>query len=164
MQQRYSSNLFSGVKDGERVCAMSLGVLFLFLGIAGFIPGLVAFPDVASNAQLSVPNLTFTDGYGNVLGLFPTNFLHNAVHIAVGILGIAAATSHSGALVFNQAFAIVYAAIVIMGLLPFTNTTFGIMPVFGNNIWLNALTGAAAGYYGFFVPAKQRNVGATSNI
>lgn len=160
MQNRYSGLLYP-IKDGERVCAMSLGILFLFLGLAGFIPALVSMPEVASNAPLSVPNLSFTDGYGNVLGLFPTNFLHNAVHIAIGILGIAAATSHSGAVVFNQAFAILYAVIVIMGLLPFTNTTFGVMPVFGNNVWLNALTGLAAGYYGFFIPAQEEKMRST---
>ena len=36
-----------------------------------------------------------------------------------------------------------------MGLVPFARTTFGIMPVFGSNIWLNALSGTIAGYYGF---------------
>jgi hypothetical protein len=46
-------------------------------------------------------------------------------------------------------FAIVYAASAIMGLLPFTNTTFGLMPIFGNNVWFNALTAAAAAYFGF---------------
>lgn len=54
--------------------------------------------------------------------------------IVVGVLGIAAFTSALGALVFNRGFAIVYAVIAFMGLLPFTNTTFGLMPIFGNNV------------------------------
>lgn len=162
MQQRYTGML-NRISDAERGFALIVGILFLFVGIAGFIPGLISIPAVATDAPLDVPNLKFTDGYGNVLGLFPTNFLHNAVHIVVGILGIAAATSFSGALVFNRGFAIAYAAIAIMGLLPFTNTTFGLMPIFGNNVWFNALTAAAA-YYGFFKPAEVKDIGASPSL
>ncbi len=107
-----------------------------------------------AGASGSVPPLAFSDGYGNVLGLFPTNYLHNAVHIVVGLLGIAAATSFGGALAYNQLFAISYIAIALMGVLPITNTTFGVMPIFGNNVWFNALTGLIAGYFGFIKPAK----------
>ncbi|GEM_PF-6872452 len=49
----------------------------------------------------------------------------NAIGILVGLWGIAAFTSLSGAIVFNRIFAIVYAAGAILGLLPFTNTLFG---------------------------------------
>jgi hypothetical protein len=163
MQESYTA-IVSRISDKERIFALVVGIFFLFLGIVGFIPGFVSMPALASEVPLDVPNLTFSDGYGNVLGLFPTNYLHNAVHIVVGILGIAAATSFSGALVFNQGFAIAYAAIAIMGLLPFTNTTFGLMPIFGNNVWLNAFTAAAAAYYGFFKAAEIKNIGASSSL
>ncbi|UBF30578.1 DUF4383 domain-containing protein (plasmid) [Kovacikia minuta CCNUW1] len=46
--------------------------------------------------------------YDYDLGLFPTNLLHTVVHISVGILGIAIATSLGGAIVFNQKFARLY--------------------------------------------------------
>jgi len=54
----------------------------------------------------------------------------------------------------NRGFAIAYIAIALMGLLPWTNTTFGTMPIFGNNVWFNALTGLVAGYFGFIKPEK----------
>jgi hypothetical protein len=56
--------------------------------------------------------------------------------------------------VFNRIFAILYGAAVLLGLLPFTNTLFGLTPLFGNNIWLNAITAAIAFYYGFVKPAE----------
>lgn len=56
--------------------------------------------------------------------------------------------------VYNQGFAIAYAAIVLFGLIPATNTTFGPMPIYGNNIWFNALTGVLAAYAGFAKPAE----------
>lgn len=164
--QSSSGNLLSKLNISERTCAFALGVLFLVVGIAGFIPGLTSFVDLSTSSS-NLHSLAFDDGYGYVLGLFPTNFLHNAVHIAVGVLGIAASTSLSGAIVYNQAFAILYILIALMGLLPFTNTTFGTMPIFGNNVWLNALTAIIAGYVGFVKPAavkdKLQNPGASSS-
>ena len=128
-----------------RYTALGLGVLFLLLGLAGFVPALVT-PSSA--------NLTSEPGFGYIFGVFPTNYFHNAIGILVGVWGIAAFTSLSGAIVFNRIFAILYAAGVILGLLPFTNTLFGLTPLFGNNIWLNAITAAIAFYYGFVKPAE----------
>jgi hypothetical protein len=123
--------------------ALSLGLLFLVLGLAGFVPAFVA---PGTNAT-SLPG-------GYLFGIFPTNYFHNAIGILVGVWGIAAFTSLSGAIVFNRIFAIVYAAGAILGLLPFTNTLFGITPLFGNNIWLNAIAAAIAFYYGFVKSAQ----------
>lgn len=136
------------VFEAERIVALALGASFLLVGIVGFLPGFV------SPIGVDAPALAFSDGYGNVLGLFPTNFLHNAIHIVVGLLGLAAATSVGGSLVYNQLFAIAYIGIALMGLIPGANTTFGVMPIFGNNVWFNALTGLVAGYYGFIKPAQ----------
>ena len=144
--------------SAERNVALILGIIFLFVGIAGFIPGFVSLPSAAPTVHVDAPRLLFDDGYGYVLGLFPTNYLHNAVHIVVGLLGVAAATSFSGSLVYNRIFAISYVLIVVMGILPFTNTTFGLMPIYGNNVWFNALTAAIAYYYGFVKPAKAMDV------
>ena len=123
--------------------ALSLGLLFLLLGLAGFVPAFVA---PATNATSQ------TSGY--LFGVLPTNYFHNAIGILVGVWGIAAFTSLSGAIVFNRIFAIVYAAGAILGLLPFTNTLFGITPLFGNNIWLNAIAAAITFYYGFVKSAQ----------
>lgn len=157
MQENFTS-LLKQFNDAERTCAFLLGLIFLLVGIAGFVPGFVSFPAGAPEVQVDAPRLLFDDGYGFVLGLFPTNFLHNAVHIVVGVLGIASATSLSGSIVYNRLFAIMYAAIALMGLLPITNTTFGTMPIFGNNVWFNALTALIAGYFGFVKPAKLKEV------
>ncbi|MDX2212843.1 MAG: DUF4383 domain-containing protein [Oculatellaceae cyanobacterium bins.114] len=146
----------------ERAFAFIIGLIFLLLGIAGFIPGFMTLPVGSPDVAVDAPRLLLDDGYGYVLGLFPTNFLHNAVHIVVGVLGLAASTSFSGALVYNRGFAIAYALIAVMGLLPFTNTTFGLMPIFGNNVWFNALTALAAAYVGFVKPAELKNAGSFS--
>ena len=144
---------FKTLADTERAIALILGIVFLTVGIAGFLPQFMALPGSAPVGDIYIPRLSSSNGYGHLFGLFPTNYVHNAVHIVVGLLGVAAATSFSGALVYNQGFAVIYTAIVIFGLLPITNTTFGLMPIYGNNVWFNALTGALAAYAGFVKPA-----------
>lgn len=73
----------------ERYCAVIIGILFVFIGVAGFIPGFNILPSGAKpNIPIDAPSIKIEPGYGYVFGLFPTNLLHNAVHIAVGVLGI----------------------------------------------------------------------------
>ncbi len=121
--------------------ALVFGVVFLLAGIAGFFPAPPP-PDA--------PPLTIDHGHGLALGLFPINTLHNLVHILFGILGIAA--SRGAILAARQYFQIVavsYALLVVLGLLPATQTTFGLIPLWGNDVWLHALLAAVAGYFGF---------------
>ncbi len=149
----------------ERYCALGIGIIFLILGVAGFIPALVTLP--GSNASYIPPNAAhdaYSLGFGFVFGLFPINFLHNLVHAAVGLLGIASYTSYSSARFFNRFFVVSYVLIAIMGLLPYTQTTFGLMPIFGNNVWFNALTALAVAYYGIILPAKVTDTGVARNI
>lgn len=159
MQQQSFPDLLKRLVDNERMVALILGIIFLTVGIAGFIPAFLTLPgDAPVGGDVYIPRLISPNGYGHLFGIFPTNYVHNAVHVVVGLLGIAAATSFSGALVYNQGFAVVYAAIVLLGLLPATNTTFGLMPIYGNNVWFNALTGLLAGYVGFVKPAELAKV------
>lgn len=137
-----------------RYAALTLGILFLFLGIAGFLPNLVSIPvDVAPES-----------GFGYLFGLFPTNYLHNAVRILVGLWGVAASTSLVGSITFNQIFAVLYVGEALLGIIPGANTLFGTMPIYGNNVWFNLVTAAAAAYFGFFKLALPgRNVGTPTN-
>lgn len=149
----------------ERYCALIVGMLFLILGLAGFIPALVTLPGTdASYVPFDASPSAYAKGFGYVFGLFPTNFLHNLVRCAVGVWGIASYNSYSSSRLFNRAFAVSYALIAIMGLLPITNTTFGLMPIFGNNIWLNALAATATAYYGVVIPAKVMGTSVSDNL
>lgn len=37
----------------------------------------------------------------------------------------------------------------MMGLIPGLDTTFGLVPLFGNDVWLHILLAAPAAYFGF---------------
>lgn len=119
------------------------GLLYLLVGLLGFFPGLVAPPSA------DTPHIRVDTGYGYLFGLFPINIVHNLVHLGVGLWGISAYRSMSKSLSFARGLAIFYGALTVMGLIPGLNTTFGLIPIFGHDIWLHAISAAAAAYFGF---------------
>jgi hypothetical protein len=152
-------------KTVERYCALTIGIVFLILGLAGFTPALVSIPGTSESLiPLDESPNTYAAGFGYIFGLFPSNFLHDLVRCAVGLLGIASYTSASSSRLFNRAFAIAYIVLAIMGLLPFAKTFFGLMPLFGNNVWINLLSAIAAGYYGIIIPSKVMGVNVSQNL
>lgn len=123
-----------------RQFALVLGLGFIVAGIAGFFPTPADPP----------AGLTQTHGFGHALGILPVNTLHNVVHILFGVMGILASRgSLMSARSYAQFVAIVYALLVVLGLLPQTNTTFGLIPLYGADVWLHAIIAAAAAYFGF---------------
>jgi hypothetical protein len=123
--------------------ALFSGIFFMAIGILGFIPTFVTAPLTQTDPPLIL------GGYGNLFGLFPVNWLHNVVHLAVGFWGFTAARDSKSALFYCQAFAILYSLIAVMGIVPALGTTFGLMPIFGGNVLLNLIAAAVAAYIGF---------------
>jgi hypothetical protein len=125
-----------------RYFALIAGIIYLLIGIMGFIPGTHPLPGDA-------PDIGVDSGYGYLLGIFPINILHNIVHLLIGLWGVLAYRSFSGARGFAKGLAIFYGLLAIMGLIPGLNTTFGLIPIFGHDVWLHALTAIVAAYFGF---------------
>ena len=57
--------------------------------------------------------------------------------------------SYGGARTYFRAVAIIYGLLTVLGLLPATNTTFGLVPIYGNDVWLHALLALVAAYFGW---------------
>jgi hypothetical protein len=123
-----------------RTFAIVYGIAFLGIGIVGFIPGLTT--------PHEDPDLVIQAATGRVFGLFPVNVLHNLVHIAFGVWGLAA-TTVSAARFYARSVAVIYALLMVMGLIPGLNTMFGLVPLYGHDVWLHALLAAIAAYFGF---------------
>ena len=125
-----------------RTFALIFGIAFLGIGIAGFVPGLLSPPHTH-------PDVAVEQNFGYVFGLFPANILHHLTHILFGVWGLLAYRSLSGARVYAKAVAVAYAVLAVMGLIPGLNSTFGLIPLFGNDVWLHALLAIVAAYFGF---------------
>jgi len=126
-----------------RQFALVFGVIFLLVGIAGFIPGLTQMPHTQH------PQLQVDAYYGLLFGLFPVNILHNIVHLLFGVWGLAAYAGLGGARLYARGVAIIYALVTIAGFVPGLDTGFGLVPLFGNDIWLHALIALVGAYFGW---------------
>jgi hypothetical protein len=123
-----------------RTFALIWGVGFLLAGLSGFVMATQGTPH---------PDLTMTHGYGHALGLFPVNTLHNIVHLLFGVWGLLAYRSLGGARNYARAVAVIYGLFIVMGLIDGLNTTFGLVPLYGNDVWLHLALALPAAYFGF---------------
>jgi hypothetical protein len=126
-----------------RKFALVLGIVFLLLGIAGFVPALVG------PFHPEHPSLAIEASSGQLLWLFPVNVLHNAVHLLFGLWGLAASSSLPAARIYARGVAIVYLLLTIAGFIPGLQTGFGLVPLYGNDIWLHGLLALIAAWYGW---------------
>jgi hypothetical protein len=87
--------------------ALLVGLVFLLVGILGFIPGITTnyddlkFAGHNSDAQL--------------LGIFDTSILHNIVHLLFGIAGIALARTWDGARTYLLGGGLIYLVLFVYG-------------------------------------------------
>ena len=125
--------------------AMILGIVFLLVGVAGFIPGV-------NRAHAPDANLTVHGpGHGLLLGLFHVNILHNLIHVVFGIAGLACSGSFLAAKGYARFVAIAYGVLGIMGLISAGNTwnVWGLVPISGHDVCLHLGIAAASAYFGF---------------
>jgi hypothetical protein len=132
-----------------RYFALGMGIIFLALGILGFLPGLVTPPRPGD------PELAVEAGHGYLFGLVPVNLLHNLVHIVFGLWGVVAYRNFVGSRFYARAVAVVFGVLTIMGLVPVLNTVFGLVPIHDGAVVLHALITVAAVYFGWMVPAAR---------
>lgn len=108
--------------------AQIFGYVFLLVGILGFLA-----TGGSMNADMATAPRLF--------GLFPVNVLHNVVHLLFGLWGVAAARSFGGAKTYATVAGVIYLVLAVLGFI--VPTTFGLIPIGGNNIWLHAILGIA---------------------
>lgn len=138
-----------------RYFVLLLGTAFILAGVGGFVPGVTQPPPPEA------PTLSIGTSYGLLLGLFPINLVHNLIHFGFGVWGLAAYRTETQSRMYTRAMALILTLFTVMGLLPGLSTTFGLLPLFGHDIWLHGLEAVIAIYLGwFYTPAPRLTTGA----
>lgn len=120
--------------------------MFLLVGIAGFIPGLTTNYDQMGGAG--------HESMAMLLGIFMVSVLHNVVHLAFGIMGIALSTTPDRARNFLIVGGVIYLLLWLYGLIIDEGSRANFVPVNTADNWLHL--GLAVAMIGLGVLLGQR--------
>jgi len=101
--------------------ALLVGIVFLAVGILGFVPGITThYGDLSFAGH---------DSGAKLLGIFQTSILQNIIHLLFGLAGIAMARSWEGARTFLIGGGVIYLVLFVYGLFAHGNTSANFVPV-----------------------------------
>jgi hypothetical protein len=117
-----------------KTAAFLFGVVFLVVGILGFVPA--ATPEV--------------NGMPMLLGIFHVNTAHNFVHLASGVVFLLCGMAGAGASrTFFKIFGLVYALVAVLGFLKPDGPVLWVISNNMNDVWLHVVLAAAMLFLGF---------------
>lgn len=131
-----------GMGIARTVAAVS-GVVFLLVGVIGFIPAISPQAD-------SVQGMEVADAA--VLGLVPVNAIANIVHILFGAILLYGATKTSLAIAVLRGLGVVYLLLSVLGLV--ADEGFGILPLGGGELFVHIATALVFLGVGFLLPDR----------
>src|SRR5215203_1654547 len=95
--------------------ALIFGIVFLLVGVMGFVPPLLTHP--VADAGHAGHELRVNAFEGYLLGLFHVNVLHSLVHVLFGVMGIVMSRAADSAVLYARIVAVSYGLLTIMGLI-----------------------------------------------
>jgi arginine exporter protein ArgO len=115
--------------------ALVFGIVFLVIGIAGFIPGLTQ--------NLETIQFAGHESEALLLGVFQVSILHNIVHLLYGIVGLAAAARFDASKYYLIWGGVVYALLFLYGLFISGDHPANFVPLNTADNWLHAFLAVA---------------------
>jgi hypothetical protein len=144
--------LTAGGRDPLRTAALLVGVVFLLVGVLGFIPGITThYGDMSFASHTSGALL---------LGIFQVSILHNIVHLLFGVAGILMARAADTARTFLVGGGVIYLVLFLYGLFIDKNSGANFVPVNAADNWLHLLLGVGMIALGLVLSRSRRAVGA----
>ena len=109
--------------------AKLVGIVFLAVGVLGFIPGITTNYDAMEFAG--------HQSEAKLLGLFQVSILHNIVHLLFGVAGLALARTFTGSKNFLIWGGAVYALLWLYGLIVAEDSAANFVPMNDADDWLH---------------------------
>jgi hypothetical protein len=125
-----------------RTIAAILGIIYVLLGVVGFLPDPLVQASTAASAT------------GALLGIFPINPLHNVVHLVIGASLLYASMATATAIMVSRVIGGVYVVVGLLGLA--SPDGFCLLPLGGADIFLHLGTGAVLLAVGFLNGGTRR--------
>jgi uncharacterized protein DUF4383 len=124
-----------------QLAALIVGVVFLLVGVLGFIPGITTNYD----------QLSFAGHHSSamLLGIFAVSVLHNIVHLAFGVAGVVMARTFRTARLYLIGGGVIYAVLFIYGLVIDHDSGANFVPVNTADNWLHFVLGLGMVGLGF---------------
>jgi len=113
--------------------ALAVAIVFLLVGVLGFIPGVTTDYDT----------MTFAGHHSDakLLGVFEVSVLHNIVHLLFGVAGLAMARTVSGARLYLVGGGAVYLVLWLYGMVVGQDTAANFVPLNPADDWLHLFLG-----------------------
>lgn len=137
-----------------QAAAAGVGVVFLLVGVLGFIPGITTNYD-----SLQVAG---HESHAELLGVFQVSVLHNVVHLLFGAAGLALARSASGARFFLVGGGVVYLVLWLYGLVIDKSSQANFVPLNTADDWLHFVLGIGMVALGVVLAKRPRSMGSRS--
>jgi hypothetical protein len=139
----------SADRDRIRTVALVVSVVFLLVGVLGFIPGITT----------NYGSMQFAghDSGAKLLGAFQVSILHNIVHLLFGIVGLALARTVGGARLFLIGGGAIYLVLWLYGLIIDHGSGANFVPLNTGDNWLHFFLGVGMVALGLiFAPRSGR--------
>ncbi|AGL15858.1 DUF4383 domain-containing protein [Actinoplanes sp. N902-109] len=113
--------------------ALAVGLVFLLVGILGFVPGVTS--------DYSALSFAGHHSGAKLLGVFEVSVLHNIVHLLFGIAGLALARTAANARLFLIGGGAIYLVLWLYGLVIHQDSAANFVPVNTADNWLHFALG-----------------------
>ena len=123
--------------------ALTVGIVFLLVGILGFIPGITSNYDELKFAG--------PESGAELFGVFEISVVHNIVHLLFGVAGVALARSYAGARNYLIWGGVIYLVLWLYGLFIAPEADANFVPLNTADNWLHLVLGVGMIALGFLL-------------
>ena len=123
----------AGARTLVQKAALAVAIVFLLVGVLGFIPGITT--------DYGTMQFAGHESEAKLLGLFQVSILHNIVHLLFGAAGLAMARTVSGARNYLIGGGAIYLVLWLYGLVIDHDSAANFVPLNGADNWLHLLLG-----------------------